>query len=126
MSDLEETELPSSIITVGPIRVDTLQHEVSIDGKTSRLTPNEARVLHFLAVNANKVCTASQIVSHVLGVQHLEDTSFIKLTIRRLRVKIEPDPTHPIYILTVPDVGYTLVGHDLDETMQSTSTGEDV
>jgi len=126
MSDLEEAELPSSIITVGPIRVDTLQHEVSIDGKTSRLTPVEARVLHFLAVNVDKVCTVSQIISHVLGVQHLEDTSFIKMTIRHFRVKIEPDYHNPIYILTVPDVGYKLVSHDLDEAMQNTSTGEDV
>src|SRR5579884_2779464 len=56
---------PSSIITVGPIRLDTLHHEVSVAGKTSRLTPIESKVLHFLAVNVNKVCTVSQIGSHV-------------------------------------------------------------
>src|SRR5215471_2442547 len=55
------TQRPSSIITVGPIRVDSLHNEVSIDGKTARLTPTESKLLHLLAVNANNVCTASQI-----------------------------------------------------------------
>src|SRR5437868_2008522 len=44
---------PSSIITVGPIRVDSLHNEVNIHGKTSRLTPTEGKLLHFLATNAN-------------------------------------------------------------------------
>ncbi len=119
-------ELPSSIITVGPIRVDTLHNEVSIADKKSRLTPTESMTLHFLAVNANNVCTASQIVSHVWGFGNDGDTGLVKSHIRHLRQKIEPDPNNPIYILTVPDVGYTLVGRDLGEAMQSTSTGEDV
>ncbi|SRR6266436_3864920 len=126
MSDLEEAELPSSIITVGPIRVDTLHHEVSIDGKMSRLTPNEVMALHFLAVHANTACTFSQIGSYAYGSNYDGAIVLVKVTIRRLRQKIEPDPNNPIYILTVPGVGYTLVGHDLDETTQSTSTGEDV
>jgi DNA-binding response OmpR family regulator len=121
MSDLEETELPSSIITVGPIRVDALHHEVSIDGKTSRLTPNEFMVLHFLAVHVNTVCTFSQIGSYAYGSNNDGANTLVKVDIIRLRHKIEPDPTHPIYILTVPGEGYTLVSHDLDETMQKTN-----
>src|SRR5437763_15280063 len=58
---------PSSIITVGPICVDSLHNEVTIYGKTSRLTPTEAKLLHFLAINANDVCTSDQIVTHVWG-----------------------------------------------------------
>src|SRR5438874_4626462 len=58
---------PSSIITVGPICVDSLHNEVTIHGKTSRLTPTESKLLHLLAVNANDVCTADQIVTHVWG-----------------------------------------------------------
>src|SRR5260370_38170809 len=55
---------PSSILTVGPIRVDSLHNEVTIQAKTSRLTPTESKMLHFLAINANDVCTAEQIVTH--------------------------------------------------------------
>ena len=121
MSDLEETEPPSSIITVGPIRLDILHHEVSVADKKSRLTPTESMTLHFLAVNANNVSTVSQLVSHVWGFSNTGDTGLVKSHIRHLRQKIEPDPSNPIYILTVPGVGYTLVRHDLDESVQNTN-----
>jgi DNA-binding response OmpR family regulator len=102
------TQRPSSIITVGPIRVDALHNEVSLGGRTTRLTPTEGKLLHLLAVNANNVCTASQIVSHIWGFGNDGDTCLIKAHIRHLRQKIEPDPSKPSYILTVPGVGYTL------------------
>src|SRR5579884_1583725 len=100
---------PSSIVTVGPICVDSLHNEVSIHGKTARLTPTESKLLHLLAVSANDVCTANQIVTHVWGYDGDGDASLIKAHIRHLRQKIEPDPGNPHYILTVPGVGYTLI-----------------
>src|SRR5260221_2636093 len=102
---------PSSILTVGPIRVDSLHNEVSIQGKTSRLTPTESKMLHFLAINANDVCTAGQIVTYVWGYNGDGDASLIKAHIRHLRQKIEPDPGSPRSICTVPGVGYTLIYH---------------
>src|SRR5205823_10363512 len=51
------SQRPSSIITVGPIRVDSLHNEVTINGKIARLTPTESKLLHLLAINANNVCT---------------------------------------------------------------------
>ncbi len=106
---------PSSILTVGPIRVDSLHNEVSIQGKTSRLTPTESKMLHFLAINVNDVCTAEQIVTHVWGYNGDGDASLIKAHIRHLRQKIEPDPGRPCYICTVPGVGYTLMCHPTEE-----------
>jgi DNA-binding response OmpR family regulator len=100
---------PSSIISVGPIRVDALHNEVSVNGKVSRLTPTESKLLHLLAVNANNVCTAEQIVSHIWGFGNEGDSGLIKAHIRHLRQKIEPDAGNPCYILTVPGVGYTLI-----------------
>jgi len=99
---------PSSIITVGSMRVDSLHNEVMVDGRKARLTPLESKLLHFLAVNANHVCTASQIVSHIWGFGNNGDTGLIKAHIRHLRQKVEPDPGNPAHILTVPGVGYTL------------------
>jgi len=110
---------PSSIITVGPIRVDSLHNEVIIDGKSVRLTPTESKLLHLLAINANNVCTASQIVSHIWGFGNDGDTRLIKAHIRHLRQKIEPDPSKPCYILTVPGVGYTLIRHSSEEMKNS-------
>jgi len=106
---------PSSLVTVGPILVDSLHNEVTIHGKTSRLTPTESKMLHLLAVNANDVCTANQMVSHVWGYDGEGDAGLIKAHIRHLRQKIEPDPSHPYYILTVPGVGYTLMRRTIDE-----------
>jgi len=106
---------PSSIITVGPICVDSLHNEVSVNGKASRLTPTESKLLHLLAVNVNNVCTASQIVAHVWGFGNDGDTCLIKAHIRHLRQKVEPDPSTPKYILTIPGVGYTLVRPDTEE-----------
>ncbi len=110
------TQRPSTIIVVGPIRVDSLHNEVSIDGKSARLTPTESKLLHLLAVNANNVCTANQIVSHIWGFGNDGDSGLIKAHIRHLRQKIEPDPSKPNYILTVPGVGYTLIRHSSEET----------
>ena len=111
---------PSSIITVGSIRVDSLHNEVMVHGKMSRLTPTESRLLHLLAINANNVCTANQIVSHIWGFGDDGEVSLIKAHIRHLREKIEPDPSHPTYLLTVQGVGYTLICHSSDESNDNT------
>jgi len=107
---------PSSIITVGPIHVNSLHNEVTVDGKTTRLTPTESKLLHLLAVNANDVCTANQIVTHVWGYDTEGDVGLIKAHVRHLRQKVEPEPSNPRYILTVPGVGYTMIRHAIEET----------
>ncbi len=106
---------PSSLVTVGPISIDPLHNEVTVSGKISRLTPTESKMLHLLATNANDVCSASQIVTHVWGYDGDGDSCLIKAHIRHLRQKIEPDPGRPHYILTVPGVGYTLIRRAADE-----------
>ena len=111
---------PSSIIAVGPLCVDALHNEVSANGKIARLTPTESKLLHLLAVNANNVCTAGQIVSHIWGFGNEGDSGLIKAHIRHLRQKIEPDAGKPCYILTVPGVGYTLVRQSSEDEKYST------
>lgn len=112
---------PSSVITVGPICVDSLHNEVTICGKVVRLTPTESKLLHLLAANANDVCTANHIVAHVWGYNGDGDVCLIKAHIRHLRQKVELDPGNPRYILTVPGVGYTLslrATDELEETQE--------
>lgn len=106
---------PSTVVTVGPLYVDSLHNEVKVQQKTVRLTPTESKMLHLLAVNANDVCTANQIVTHVWGYGDAGDTCLIKAHIRHLRQKIEPEPGNPRYILTVPGVGYTLIRRSTEE-----------
>src|SRR6266700_5494059 len=79
---------PFSVITVGPICIDSLHNQVAINGKTTSLTPTESKMLHLLAINANNVCTASQIVSYVWGYGNDGDTCLIKAHVRHLRQKV--------------------------------------
>lgn len=98
----------SFIITGGSLRMNSVSNEVTIDGKVAHLTSTESKLFHLLAMNANTVYTASQIVSHVWGVGNDKTFDSIKHHIHRLRQKIEPDPSMPCYLLTIPGAGYTL------------------
>jgi DNA-binding response OmpR family regulator len=99
---------PSSLMDVGPIHFDASRNEVTVDGRTSRLTPTESRILQILAANTGDVCTLNQIVSHAWGYGDDGDTYLIKAHIRHLREKIEREPSKPQFIRTVPGVGYSL------------------
>lgn len=112
---------PASILTVGPIQVNAVRHEVSVDGVVSRLTPTESRLLHLLAVNANDVCTLDQIVAHVWGYGEQSDTALVKAHIRHLREKMERDPGRPKYITTVAGSGYMLVRQPREVAMDRSS-----
>ncbi len=104
--------------TVGPIGFGTAQWAVTVDGQLRRLTPVEYKILHFLAVHANQICTCNQISSSVFS-DYNDDggyTTIIKSKIRRIRSMIEPNPMHPIYLLTIPESGYMLASHEQDET----------
>jgi DNA-binding response OmpR family regulator len=102
----------SDILMIGPVRVHTVSYEVESGGKTFHLSTMEARTLFFLALHAPRVCTFSQIAKEAYGYDTYDDdsgTALIPIHIRHLRQKLEPDPRHPVYILTVPGVGYRLV-----------------
>ena len=113
---------PSTVLTVGPIRVDSVRNEVSLHGKVLRLTPTESRVLHLLAVNANDVCTLEQIVAHVWGFGDATDTTLIKAHVRHLREKIELDPSKPRFIKTVVGSGYMLVRSPNERSVDATTS----
>ena len=106
---------PSLIMDVGPIHFDVARDEVTVNGRMSRLTPTENRILQILAANTGDVCTLNQIVSHAWGYGDDGATYLIKAHIRHLREKIETEPTKPRYIRTVPGVGYVLRKGDTPE-----------
>jgi DNA-binding response OmpR family regulator len=115
---------PSSLLSVGPIQVDTVRNEATVPGKVSRLTRTESKLLHLLAVNANDVCTLEQIVAHVWGYRDEADTTLIKAHIRHLREKIERDPGKPRHIVTVPGSGYMLVRQPDQGTADTVSAAD--
>lgn len=119
---------PASVFTVGPIRLDASRNEVRVNGEDHHLTPTQSRILQKLAMNAGDVCSLQQIVSFAWGYGEDGDTYLVKAHIRNLREKIEPDPSQPRYIRTVPGAGYMLTaGSSLaahDETAARADAGD--
>ena len=90
----------------GDLRIDPTSHEVLLRGEPVGLTPREFDLLYHLASHPKQVFTRDQLMDVVWGYDFIADTSTVTVHIRRLREKIEADPSQPRYILTIWGVGY--------------------
>ena len=86
--------------------IEVNERRVYRDGKEVNLTHTEFDLLAFLASNAGKVLSREKILNAIWGYEYPIETRVIDVHVRNLRRKIEPDPSHPLYILAVPGVGY--------------------
>ena len=102
------SKLPAPLIRCGELEIDTEQHSVAVAGRAITLTPIEYAVLAELAHNAGRVLTTRMLLQRVWGNEYLDSDDYVKGVVRRLRVKLEPDPAHPRYILTERYLGYRL------------------
>lgn len=106
-------------LTRGHTTLDPLEHKVTFaDSHSVMLTPIECRLLYYLMCNAGRVLLFDQILDHIWEDRSTTGRNLIAAYIHRLRIKIEPDITHPHYILTVPDLGYkfAVCSEELAET----------
>lgn len=92
--------------TVGPLKVDFAQRLVQVNGQEVKLTPTEYDLLKVLIKNRGKIMTRQMLLSQVWGTGYGAEAHYLHVYIGQLRRKIEPDPTHPMFILTVSGVGY--------------------
>jgi len=90
----------------GDLQISFAQRRVTIAGKEVKLTPTEYSLLQEFVLNAGKVLTHTHLLNKVWGSEYREDTQYLHVFVRRLRAKLEADPTNPRYITTVPGVGY--------------------
>jgi two-component system, OmpR family, KDP operon response regulator KdpE len=97
------------VVRVGPLEINLATRSGTIDGKGLVLGPKEYLVLEILAQHAGKVVTRQQIMKQVWGGPHLDDTHYLRIIVRKLRKKIEVDPTRPRILLTELGIGYRLV-----------------
>ena len=97
-----------TVFSAGDLVVDTLAHRVTMRGAAVRLTPKEYALLHLLARHAGRVLTHQHILKSVWGPAHVEDGQYLRVFVRRVRQKIEPDPARPRILLTEPGIGYRL------------------
>ncbi len=95
-------------LVVGELSIDFAARRVTAQGGEVRLTPTEYGLLAHLAINAGRVLTHRALLQAVWGPEYGDETEYLWAYVRRLRRKIEPDPSNPIYILTEPGVGYYL------------------
>lgn len=100
------TEEKMECMTFHGMTIDTLERQVCVNGMPVELTGKEFELLAFLGANKGKIFTKRQIYNHVWEEEYAFDDSNIMSFISKLRKKIEPDPEHPFYILTVRGIGY--------------------
>ena len=97
------------VVRVGPLAIDLPARIVTVNGSRVTLTPKEYRLLQLLAQHAGNVVTHQFLLKEVWGSPHLHDTHYLRIFVRKLRQKIEADPTQPRILLTELGVGYRLV-----------------
>ena len=94
---------------MGGLLLDRSRNEAQHLGQPPiRLTPLEMRLLEALMLNAGQVLSTDGLIDTVWGIEG-GDRTMLKQLVYRLRTKIEPDPTQPIYVETIPGVGYAFI-----------------
>ena len=96
-------------LSFGDVEIDTRSREVVKAGNVVRLTAKEFDLLTFLARNQRQVFGRDQLMSRVWGYEAALDTGTVTVHVRRLREKIEAEPSEPTHLQTVWGVGYRLV-----------------
>jgi two-component system KDP operon response regulator KdpE len=95
-------------VTCGDLVIDFARRAVSVAECAVSLTPTEFSLLRVLALNANRVMLHEELLTEVWGPEYRSDIDYLRAYVRYLRRKLEPDPSSPAYIVTMPGVGYML------------------
>jgi DNA-binding response OmpR family regulator len=103
------TDRTGELLSFGDVELDSGTRDVRKGGGDVRLTAKEFDLLWFLASHPRRVFGRDQLMSRVWGYEAALDTGTITVHIRRLREKIEHDPSRPVHLQTVWGVGYRLV-----------------
>jgi DNA-binding response OmpR family regulator len=101
-----------SVAPIGALSFDSGGRSVRRDGKPVPLSRTELKLLRVLAARPGAVLSHEELLERVWGPAYHDATNFLWVYVRRLRKKIEADPSAPQYILTIPGVGYRLAHHD--------------
>jgi len=100
-------DLAPPVIVVGDLSIDLASQQVTRGGHPVHLTPTEFALLRELAINRGKLLTHAHLLRRVWGRGYETETEYVRVYIRRLRAKLEPDGSEPV-ILTQPRAGYRI------------------
>ncbi len=99
-------------LTIGALRIHCYERRVFMDDREVELTPTEYNLLHALAREAGRVITHRQLLRQVWGPEFVEDVQYLRVFMKQLRHKLEPNPAKPLLLVTTPGVGYRLRSPD--------------
>jgi two-component system response regulator RegX3 len=88
------------------VRLDVDRHEVTIRAEAVSLPLKEFELLELLLANAGRVLTRDVLISRVWGADYVGDTKTLDVHVKRLRAKVEDDPSRPSRIVTIRGLGY--------------------
>ncbi len=108
----DPTDDGETTVAVGEVWIDPSRHEVGVRGATVDLPLKEFSLLHYLMANAGRVLTREMLIDRVWGSDYVGDTKTLDVHIKRLRSKIEPDPSEPVNIVTIRGLGYKYQSND--------------
>lgn len=106
------------VVNLGRLTVDLANRSVFVEGERLSLTRKEFRLLQILAQHAGNVVTHNQLLHEIWGAGHDQDSHYLRIFVRKLRQKIEVDPTKPRLLLTELGVGYRLSTDDPAKSTQ--------
>ena len=101
-----ETEGGTGVLEAGPVRMDVERHVVSVNGDEVALPLKEFDLLEYLLRNVGRVLTRAQLIDRVWGADYVGDTKTLDVHVKRLRSKVEGDPSTPKHLVTVRGLGY--------------------
>jgi two-component system KDP operon response regulator KdpE len=97
-------------IRVGEIVIDFDERTVSREGVSTHLTPKELDLMRYLTQHANQVASHRELLQAIWGPDYGDQVDYLRVFVKNLRKKMEPNPEQPQYIMTEPWVGYRLRG----------------
>jgi len=99
-------DLAPATLEAGPVRMDVERHTVTVGGSDTALPLKEFELLELLLRNSGRVLTRGQLIDRVWGSDYVGDTKTLDVHVKRLRAKLEPEPSKPKHLLTVRGLGY--------------------
>src|SRR6201999_83550 len=103
-----EPDLAPMTLEAGPVRMAVDRHVVNVAGHPQRLPLKEFELLELFLRNPGRVLTRGQLIDRVWGSDYVGDTKTLDVHVKRLRAKLESDPSHPTMLVTVRGLGYKL------------------
>ena len=103
-----------SVFTAGDLTIDFNARRVTSAGEDVKLTPTEYHLLHELVSNVGKALDHTYLLKMVWGSEYSEEMEYLRVFVNRLRTKLEPDPSNPRYIITIPGMGYMFERRSID------------